>query len=88
MLCCTYLISSSTRSALAPNSIASTTFDACEVDPEESRVEKCFVSKVLVTPGGVGRFDMNALMLLQWIKLGQKMKQTRVCVRDGESNLP
>jgi hypothetical protein len=57
-------MSSSTRSALAPNSIASDTFAACDVDPEESRVEKCSVSKGVVTPGGIGRSEMNALMLL------------------------
>jgi len=61
-------MSSSTSSALAPNSIASATLAACDVDPEESRVEKCCVSKALLTPGGVGRLEMKALILLVVIK--------------------
>jgi len=44
--------------------MASETLAACDVDPEESLVEKCCVSKGVVTPGGVGRLEINALMLL------------------------
>ena len=44
--------------------MASETLAACDVDPEESLVEKCCVSKGVVTPGGVGRLEINALILL------------------------
>mmetsp|Transcript_24394 Transcript_24394/g.36366 ORF Transcript_24394/g.36366 Transcript_24394/m.36366 type:complete len:267 (-) Transcript_24394:325-1125(-) len=53
------LTSSSTRIAEAPISIASTTLAACDVEPDASLVEKCFVSDPTI-----GKFDINALTLV------------------------